>query len=55
VSCPAPEVDTSLGGRRVVEVLERSAESRGYRRSSHWITVLSLPARHLMNGLTPEV
>ena len=27
--CPAIEVDTSLGGRRVVQVLERLAESRG--------------------------
>lgn len=27
--CPAIEVDTSLGGRRVVGVLERLAESRG--------------------------
>ena len=27
--CPAIEVDTSLGGRRVVSVLERLAETRG--------------------------
>ena len=27
--CPAIEVDTSLGGRRVVQVLERLAETRG--------------------------
>jgi len=27
--CPAIEVDTSLGGRRVVDVLEKLAESRG--------------------------
>ena len=27
--CPAIEVDTSLGGRRVVGVLERLAETRG--------------------------
>lgn len=27
--CPAIEVDTSLGGQRVVTVLERLAESRG--------------------------
>ena len=27
--CPAIEVDTSLGGRRVVQVLERLAESKG--------------------------
>ena len=27
--CPAIEVDTSIGGRRVVQVLERLAESRG--------------------------
>jgi putative transposase len=27
--CPAIEVDTSLGGQRVVNVLERLAETRG--------------------------
>jgi len=27
--CPAIEVDTSIGGHRVVQVLERLAESRG--------------------------
>ena len=27
--CPAIEIDTSIGGRRVVQVLERLAESRG--------------------------
>ena len=27
--CPAIEVDTSLGGRRVVQVLERLSETRG--------------------------
>lgn len=28
--CPVIEVDTSLGGRRVVDVLERLAETRGF-------------------------
>jgi putative transposase len=33
--CPAIEVDTSLGGTRVVNVLERLAETRGVTRSNY--------------------
>lgn len=41
--CLAIEVDTSLPGLRVANVLERLAEMRGLARSSQWTTDRSLP------------
>ena len=53
--CPAIEVDTSLGGHRVVQYWSVWLRAGGYRRSSLWIAVPSSPARHLMSRLTPKV
>ena len=49
--CPAIEVDTSLGGARVVNVLERLAEIEVCPKSSRSITGRSLPVKYWMSGL----
>jgi putative transposase len=50
--CPAIEVDTSLGGRRVVAVLERLAAIRGCPRSSPSTTDPNSPGESLTSGPT---
>ena len=48
--CPAIEVDTFLGGARVVGVLERLAETRGSLNRSRWTTDPSSRARSWTSG-----
>jgi putative transposase len=52
--CPAIEVDTSLGGARVVSLLDRLAETSGLPEIIT-ITARSLPPELWMNGLIEGV